>query len=435
MAEAELAISYRTRRALAEPSREVPFGAAHYSYGWVKRRFCDCLTRHRHPFREIDRPEIYPARRGRLNVAAHLQFKPFDEIRLLRGAVNIAHVAWEFERLPTAEAFRIGDPRRALPLFDARHMLGLVDEIWTGSHFTARTLAAAGLTHVVVAPAPIPTPSHFRSRWLRPDGPAGGARELAALQAVEASPLTRHTMRAWRQGERAPEAAALTQAIAPYERVGVMVASAGDRRKNLPAALLGFTLGARGHSACLILKLVVDDSEASALPLAFAQLWTRFDELERTLTDQEFPDVFVVLERLGEDGMQALYDLAHVYLCCAFAEGQNLPLLEAMARGAAPISVRHTAMADYIDDDDAFVIAHERIRAPLAFTTAYGLENLDIDAASVEAVADAVAQALGASAADMREKAEAAYLAVRRAYAPEAVYPLIAGRLARWAAR
>ena len=433
MSEVELAISYRTRRALAEPGREIPFGAAHYSYGAVKRRFCDCLTRHLHPFREIDRPEIYPLRRARLNRVAHLQFKPFEEIRLLRGVANIAHVAWEFERLPVAEAFRLGDPRRDLPLHDARHMLGLVDEVWTGSHFTAKVLAAAGLPQVVFAPAPIPTPSRFRSRWLRPAGPAGGAQESAALRGVEASPLTRHTMRAWSQGERAPEAAPLAEAIAPYERVGLMVASAGDRRKNLPAALLGFTLGARGRKACLILKLVIDDSEASAVQLAFAQLWTRFDELEQALTDQEFPDVFVVLDRLGEAGMAALYDAAHVYLCCAFAEGQNLPLLEAMARGVTPVSARHTAMADYIDDDNAFVIPHQRMRAPLAFPAAYGLEDLDLDACAVEAVAEGVARALEAGVAQMRDKAQAAYLAVRRTYAPEAVYPLIAGRLARWA--
>jgi len=428
MSETELAISYRTRRALAEPGGETPFGAQHYSYAAVKRRFCDCLARHRHPFREIDRPEIYPVPRSRLNDVVHLQFKPFEEIRLLRGAPNVAHVAWEFERLPTGADFRLGDPRHETPLQDARHMLGLVDEIWVGSQFTRKTLAAAGLGACVVAPAPIPTPSRPRGRWA---GARDAADDAARLTTIEASPLTRHTLRAWREAGRSPQARPLAEAIASYERVALLVASVGDRRKNLPAAALGFTQGARGARACLVLKLVVEPGAFHALQMAYAQLWMRFAELELSLDDQECPDVFLVPDRLDEAQMRALTGCAHFYLCSAFAEGQNLPLLEAMAQGAAPISVDHTAMADYIDAGDAFVIGRRRARAPMAFAAAYGLEGLEIDACGVEDVADAVGAALAASAAEARDKAQAAYLNVRKSYAPEAVYRIVAGRLAR----
>ena len=52
---------------------------------------------------------------------------------------------------------------------------------------------------------------------------------------------------------------------------------------------------------------------------------------------------------LSEAQMTALYSLADFYLCTSVAEGQNLPLLEAMAHGTVPVTTANTAMLDYID--------------------------------------------------------------------------------------
>jgi hypothetical protein len=42
------------------------------------------------------------------------------------------------------------------------------------------------------------------------------------------------------------------------------------------------------------------------------------------------------------------------------AEGQNPPLQEAMACGVVPIAPRHTAMLDYICEDNAIIVRSQR---------------------------------------------------------------------------
>ena len=59
--------------------------------------------------------------------------------------------------------------------------------------------------------------------------------------------------------------------------------------------------------------------------------------------------------------MSALYCIADFYICTSAAEGQNLPLLEAMAHGSVPVSTGNTAMADYITADNAFQIAERSV--------------------------------------------------------------------------
>ncbi|MBM9539078.1 glycosyltransferase family 4 protein, partial [Desulfobulbus alkaliphilus] len=84
--------------------------------------------------------------------------------------------------------------------------------------------------------------------------------------------------------------------------------------------------------------------------------------------------------------LNRLYDAATFYVCTSHAEGQNLPLLEAMARGVVPVTVDHTAMSDYISDNDAVVIP-SRTR-PLDIRLAaryrmYGVETNYVDADDV----------------------------------------------------
>jgi glycosyltransferase involved in cell wall biosynthesis len=55
-----------------------------------------------------------------------------------------------------------------------------------------------------------------------------------------------------------------------------------------------------------------------------------------------------------------LFRFSSAYLCTSSAEGQNPLLQEAMACGVAPITTRHTAMLDYINEDNAIVIRSER---------------------------------------------------------------------------
>jgi glycosyltransferase involved in cell wall biosynthesis len=55
-----------------------------------------------------------------------------------------------------------------------------------------------------------------------------------------------------------------------------------------------------------------------------------------------------------------LYRFSSAYLCSSLAEGQNPPLQEAMAYGVVPVTTRHTAMLDYIREDNAVIIRSQR---------------------------------------------------------------------------
>ena len=97
--------SHRTRKALAEGRSYLPLGFAHYSYGTVCRKFLDVFREGGLEAQELLMPEIYPSPAhlfpsNALARPLHIAFKPYEEIRLLKGAANVAHVAWEFDRLP-----------------------------------------------------------------------------------------------------------------------------------------------------------------------------------------------------------------------------------------------------------------------------------------------------------------------------------------------
>lgn len=99
--------SVRTRKALKERLSRLPLGLPHYSYGIVCKKFLSMFEETGIQVAELPMPEIYPSYRdlrrptGDQSRPIHLMFKAFDEFRLLKGAYNIAHVAWEYGSLPS----------------------------------------------------------------------------------------------------------------------------------------------------------------------------------------------------------------------------------------------------------------------------------------------------------------------------------------------
>src|ERR1700694_254729 len=61
--------------------------------------------------------------------------------------------------------------------------------------------------------------------------------------------------------------------------------------------------------------------------------------------------------------MRALYPISDFYLCTSVAEGQNLPVIEAMAHGVVPVSTINTAMLDYLSRDNCVEIKTRRFSA------------------------------------------------------------------------
>ena len=110
---------------------------------------------------------------------------------------------------------------------------------------------------------------------------------------------------------------------------------------------------------------------------------------------------------------------------------ENLPLLEAMAHGTVPVTTANTAMADYINTDNAVIIQDRQVpndTQHLAGTIAgrpfaiHRCEMADVHAALTRSQAR--------SAAARTTMASACRATVREGYSYEAVWPRIEERLA-----
>jgi glycosyltransferase involved in cell wall biosynthesis len=328
-------------------------GRQHYSYEIARRKFETALRHLDLEIHDIPRPEIYAApvsRRFLTQNCCHLIFKPTEWIRLLKGVRNIACVAWEFDRLVAPE------PRGPHhPFKDMRRMLGLPDEVWTPCEFTRQVFEANGIRNVHRIPAPIaipsaPMPIQFpeippdldKVAWVNLRLGFGRYRDINRS----------YPSRPYR----------LSDIILDYypnslPQIFLSVLNPHDLRKNLTAMIGGFLqFHSENPNSLLLLKLVVDNAADRLDTVLTGILPLRISNYE--LIDSN--GIWLTTPYLPEPVMDDLYRCCTAYLCTSSAEGQNLPLQEAMARGLVPISTRHTAMADYIAEDNAVVIRSER---------------------------------------------------------------------------
>ncbi|WP_298283256.1 glycosyltransferase [Acidocella sp.] len=409
--------SHRTRKALAEGHVYLPLGFAHYSYGSVCQKFKKLFEDRDLSAEELMMPEIYashadvgPRGGGR---PLHVAFKPYEEIRLLKGAANVAHVAWEFDRLPTLDGLPLGHPRRANPLNDYVRVLGLVDEVWVGCAYTKRVFEGHGLAHVEVMPAPIETGRAPPGR----DAPMGGGARIDGFE------LTRQAVAALLEGTGTPRLDQGTllrahETRARGGRVFVSVCNPGDPRKNIAAMLLGFQNFLRRHKRhdLLIVKLVLSGAP-EALRLALReQLPAYFEQIGVPFGFMDCADILLVPGHLTPDALGSLYRAAEFYLCTSAAEGQGLPVQEAMAAGLVPVSPAVTAMEDYIKPGHAVVLAAKRAPIPLQTAEAYGLCGLSWSVVDHREVSAGLAAAVAMGPQEYERRSVAAWRFIREQY-------------------
>jgi len=413
---AELFYSVKLRRNLSDGSERVPFGAAHYSYGAVADKFVTALRRLNVSLRELARPEIYPPLKPDGRRPLHLCFKPYEEIRLLHGALNIAHVAWEFAKLPHRADWPLGDPRRLNPFSDYLHMIKIPDRVWVGCEYTKNVFLKYGVANVDVVPAPIQTPIPLERGFAEV---RSIARSIALHRIADLDVIKLDGRVAQRPAPFLIEQnrVKLGEALKDSRNVFVTVANPGDLRKNLPAIIDGFSLAAqRTPGLTLILKATIESSIESVRTVISETLPKRYSEQERTFGDITPTGVYILAERLSDDDLLALQASADFYLSAAIAEGQNLPLQEAMSVGTVPIAPANTAMADYIVPENAIVVPFSLRRAPACFESAYGLGEIEAPWVTSEAVAAAVETAAAASPQQRAERGRAAWETMKSHY-------------------
>jgi len=120
-----------------------------------------------------------------------------------------------------------------------------------------------------------------------------------------------------------------------------------DGRKNWEDMVTAFCWAFRNEpNATLVLKMTHNNLTTflGKLLLLYSQMSPfkcRVVAVHGFLTDKQY---------------QALMDSTHYVVNCSHCEGQCLPLMEFMGQGIPAIAPDHTAMADYINKGNAFVV-------------------------------------------------------------------------------
>jgi glycosyltransferase involved in cell wall biosynthesis len=357
-------------------------GQAHFSLHLSVQRFMAALALAKIKTVYVARPEIYGTDISRSFLAkpseriVHIAIGDYASLRILKGAYNIAYVAWEYEAISVAST-------AGPSLWKNQHwVLSRFDEIWVGAEFVKTTFERYGLKNVHVVPIPIPMPGNE---------PRPTIEEIVGL--VPAVPLYLDFSS---QDHAEQQLSALTDQLGSFlysparrekQQTFLTVINPGDARKNSEASILGFAQFARDNpDALLIVKLV----SSGDIPLS-QRIWRTFRiQIHRLVGDGiiNSDNIIFIDEFLDETKLIKLMKSVDFYLSTSFAEGLNLPVLEAMVNDTIVISPIHTAMADYLTTENC-VVCHasplivdgERMTGyPIGRVTCYEASPADIAA-------------------------------------------------------
>ncbi len=403
-------------------------GVPHYSYRFAELKFLRAFAARDMPLSKLQMPEYHSTADSLTNGVGtpvgslvHLIFRSTEQIRLLKIGYNICCFAWEFEVMKDATA-----PGEH-PFLNQRRMLAMCDEVWVPCSYTRDVLARYGLHNVQVIPAPVAIPAAARMERYE---------AVATIGHVGVVPLITNFLLPRHENARAcaAQAQSMLDWLAPRLEgrrdplVYLAVLNPEDFRKNLDALLRGFHYFQQAHEGvCLIVKVLTSTDRYTLEQVISDVVPNKLASGSVFNTE----NIVFVNRFLSDEEMSALYSVADHYLCTSVAEGQNLPLLEAMAHGTVPVSTSNTAMADYITPDNAFQIAERLVdNQSRHMAGVIAGRPFQIHTSSSRDVFAALVQSQAASPARRRKMAAACIATVQAQFSPAAVWPRIAQRLA-----
>ncbi|WP_167338351.1 glycosyltransferase [Paraburkholderia oxyphila] len=372
---------------LAAPASE-QLGKANYSYAFAANGFVEAFENLGYYVSPVAHPEYFPVPKSNDGKRVrHISFAPPHLARVIKGGYNIIHFAWEFARIPS-QAENVS----AHPFQDWLRMLNAFDEIWLPSRFAVSVVAPLVSKPVRYVPSPVALPKRQPARD-REGYALALARPLESLRWVPLSIFPRlqanfaaHAM------ARARSTMDLVRRVGSgrVSRIFLTILNPHDRRKQLKPLLQAFCgLAERDRDAILLIKTSSPDdtNETINQRLLSHQIADETELVPPYVSNQ----IWIYNGALTSAQLSALYGIASFYVCTSSAEGQNLPLLEAMAHGCVPLSVTHTAMADYITSDNAITIDSELAESPANMRQEYGMfDNFRINHVTAQAVGDAL---------------------------------------------
>ena len=372
-------------------------GATHYSYAYAMMGFRDALEEAGHRCEIITNPEYIPdiTERSPARRHIHLGFYPPDGARYLKGAFNIMCVAWEFERLKTSE-----ETLSYHAFADAFAMLARSQELWLTSSYGVEAFRRSGLSavHKVSTPVKVSRVSG-RSRRLMTEEVEDIATRLDRLRWVPLAiwPAMQSTL-SHQALSRSRALLDLTLDTPSQESpvFFVSVFNVHDFRKQIKPLLHAFSRLSQERKDCFLLLKIncIDGDNTNINEILFAAQVRDDGEITTPLISDR---ILLTTESLSREEMNLLYRLSSYYVCTSYAEGQNLPLLEAMADGIVPVSVNNTAMADYITPENGIVIKSTYAPFSTRLTQRYGMYGLKTYHVESRDVLDALKQAVSLS--------------------------------------
>lgn len=330
MHERNIFYSFRVQEELLNINNSLVWGKAHYSYKVVKNKYINLLQSKNLKVCEIIRPEIYKHKIAFdfLNDFKagdiHLIFKPFEEIRILKGAYNIGILAWEFDRINT-KTFD------SVPLSNHLRILSMLDEIWVLCEYTKKVLQQYNLNNVYCIPAPVNYSISNKKTFVKD--------LLGDFPAVKLNTINIEHQKVF---------STLYNDLKHIEKIYLTILNPWDKRKNIEDVVTSFVKFSNKYKqALLIVKLVIDNQGTTLVNI---------NEILAEKFKSKSSNIIFISQNLTDNKMNTLMQSVDYYYCMSKAEGQNLPLIEAMSTGTIPVSVTHTAMIDYVQEYNAFTI-------------------------------------------------------------------------------
>lgn len=408
-------------RAVVEPGR------AHYSYRTVRDKFCDMLNEHDEHWVDILRPETYRDFNLKSSIfkdfdgdKVHLTFKPAQYARTAGGFTNIAHVAWEFEKIRSKYS-----SQPVLPANDDIRMLSAFDQVWVGCEFTRDVFMAHGLTSVYTVPAPIKIPQ--KNAVSKTKNSIFTDLEQIKRLNIQCYPLSiRNHGFLYSQGSLSTSPRELTRVLKKTlqdnGKAFIQILNPHDSRKNLKKTVKAFhAFHHRNPNSVLILKLTSPEKNAAV-----------YEILRWFIDDSHALDangVYFTTDYIPEAEKATFMRLFDYYVSPSRAEGQNLPLQEAMASGLVPITTKNTAMNDYIDDGNSIIIPSVLKEVTHLCTSDSSIWGFDWHDCTEIDIYNAFNRASQLTSKDLELKQKAAIAIIEQKYSYAAVHKLMLNAL------
>jgi 2-polyprenyl-3-methyl-5-hydroxy-6-metoxy-1,4-benzoquinol methylase len=324
-------------------------GRAEYSYYFVLKEFRPVLERLgtvlevTNPDEEVDR--LYGECLARNEECVFLSFSPPHRTATHYACPTVPVFAWEFSTIPDESWY--DDPRN-----DWRNVLASTGAAITHSSYTVNAVRnAMGADYPITAiPSPVWDRFCARGRQLERRPLAGQVRlKLKGLlvdsRAVDLRAYAPEPLRTGRGIDfKAPagERELMLDGV-----VYTSVFNPCDGRKNWEDMLSAFCATFRDvEDATLVLKLTHFDAEQALSGL-----------LPKLYQNQPYRcRIVLIYGYLADPDYEQLVQATRYVVNTSYGEGQCLPLMEFMSCGKPAVAPSNTAMGDYVDADNTFII-------------------------------------------------------------------------------